>query len=238
VGGRARHATARFWDTVGGELQRAVEAVAGRGITVGGRRQPSARSPGHPRADGVVPGPGAARCRRRRAGAYTDTPGTTHAAAIDAVTEAGIAGGFEDGTFRPDEVVTRGQLATFRAARPGVRGCTPAPFTDVAGSPHEPAICAVAGARHRYGFPDGSFRPQDGVTRGQTARFLGAHSGSVTRRTTRGRWPGRPRSRARHRTAADLHRAGAVAVDRCQQLEALGSLGPGPSSGAACSLTS
>jgi hypothetical protein len=38
----------------------------------------------------------------------TDHP---HAVGISAM--AGIAGGFADGTFRPNEPVTRGQMATF-----------------------------------------------------------------------------------------------------------------------------
>lgn len=46
---------------------------------------------------------------------FADILGTTHAAAIVAVTEAGIAGGYPDGTYRPDHPVTRGQMATFLA---------------------------------------------------------------------------------------------------------------------------
>jgi hypothetical protein len=69
-------------------------------------------------------------------------------------------------------VVTRGQLATFLQRGLGLEACTPAPFNDVAGSPHEPAICAVAARGIAQGSADGSFRPQEGVTRGQTARFL------------------------------------------------------------------
>jgi hypothetical protein len=165
--------TARFWDTVGGEVQRAVEAVAARGITVGG-------------SDGAFR-PGAVVTRGQMASflaralslppaqaqaPYADTAGTTHGAAGDAVAEARIAGGFPDGTFRPDDVVTRGQMATFLQRALDLAPCTPAPFTDVAGSPHEPAVCAVAASGFAKGRPDGSYRPQDGVTRGQTALLL------------------------------------------------------------------
>lgn len=44
---------------------------------------------------------------------FRDTAGSPHEAAIDAVAAAGIAGGYGDGSFRPDAVVSRGQLATF-----------------------------------------------------------------------------------------------------------------------------
>jgi len=42
-------------------------------------------------------------------------PGNVHAAAIAAVADAGIAGGFADGTYGPQRNVTRGQMATFLA---------------------------------------------------------------------------------------------------------------------------
>jgi hypothetical protein len=172
-GGVRAAATARFWDTVGGEVQRAVEAVAARGITVGaadgGFRPAAAVTRGQmasflSRALSLPPAAAPA--------PYSDTAGTTHGAAVDAVAEAGIAGGFPDGTFRPDEVVTRGQMATFLQRALRIEPCSPAPFTDVAGSPHEPAVCAVAARGIARGQADGSYRPNDGVTRGQTALLL------------------------------------------------------------------
>jgi spore germination protein len=165
--------SARFWDVVGGELQRVVEAVADQGIALGagdGSYRPDApvtrgqmasflaRALALPAASAPAP--------------YSDTAGTTHAASIDAVTEAGIAGGFPDGSFRPGEVVTRGQMASFLQRGLRFEGCLPAPFSDVAGSPHEPGICAVAARGIAHGRPDGTFGPQEGVTRGQMARFL------------------------------------------------------------------
>ena len=44
---------------------------------------------------------------------FDDVAGTTHEEAIAAVTDAGIATGFDDDTYRPDQPVTRGQMATF-----------------------------------------------------------------------------------------------------------------------------
>lgn len=47
---------------------------------------------------------------------YRDVPADhVHAASIAAVAQAGVAQGFGDGTFRPGEAVTRGQMATFLA---------------------------------------------------------------------------------------------------------------------------
>jgi spore germination protein YaaH len=164
---------AQFWDTVGGELQRAVEAVAARGITVG------AADGGFRPLAPVTRGQMASFLTRAlalppatTAAPYSDTAGTTHAAAVDALAEAGLAGGFPDGTFRPGAVVTRGQMASLLQRGLALETCAPAPFWDVTGSPHEAAVCAVAARGIAQGRPDGSFRPHDGVTRGQTALLL------------------------------------------------------------------
>jgi hypothetical protein len=102
---------------------------------------------------------------------FFDVAGTTHAEAIAWVAEQGITGGFGDGTFRPGADVTRGQMAAF-LARGLELPAGSATFDDVAGTTHEQAIAAVAAAGITTGFPDGTFRPGDAVTRGQMATFL------------------------------------------------------------------
>lgn len=109
---------------------------------------------------------------------YPDVPpASTHAGTIAAATEAGIAGGFPDGAFRPAATVTRGQMATFLAraltldlANVDVAGL---PLTDVAeGDTHATAIAAVFDLDIAGGFADDTYRPADQVTRGQMATFL------------------------------------------------------------------
>jgi spore germination protein YaaH len=166
-------AGARFWDVVGGDLQPPVEAVAARGIALGagdGSFRPNAP---------VTRGQMASFLSRALAlppaaapAPFSDTAGTTHAGAVDAVTQAGIATGFPDGRFQPDAAVTRGQMASFLQRGLALEGCLPAPFPDAAGSPHEPAVCAVAARGIAQGRPDGTFRPNEAVSRGQMARFL------------------------------------------------------------------
>jgi hypothetical protein len=103
---------------------------------------------------------------------YRDIGTTVHADAIARVTAAEIAAGLGDERFGPDEVVTRAQMATF-LARALRLGSTPAAtFTDIAGSSHEASILGVAQAGIASGYPDGTFRPQLAVTRGQLATFL------------------------------------------------------------------
>ncbi len=112
---------------------------------------------------------------------YLDVePGSPHAEAVNAVTEAMIAGGFPDDRFQPAGSVTRGQMATFlaRALQLDLNGqdVTGAPLTDVvAEDVHAAAIVAIFDLGIAGGFPDGTYRPADEVTRGQMATFL-AHA--------------------------------------------------------------
>ncbi|MEX0659931.1 MAG: S-layer homology domain-containing protein, partial [Egibacteraceae bacterium] len=73
----------------------------------------------------------------------------------------------------PQQPVTRGQMATFldRALElvPDQAGAV---LSDVVGNAHADAIDAVVGAGIAQGFTDGTFRPQQPVTRGQMATFL------------------------------------------------------------------
>ena len=110
---------------------------------------------------------------------------STHGPGVAAVVEAGFAGGFGDGTFRPGRDVTRGQMAAFLAAAMGLlpdlddaNGADDADhsgeprFQDAAGTTHAAAIEAIAAAGVTSGFSDGTFRPNDPVTRAQMATFL------------------------------------------------------------------
>ncbi len=107
---------------------------------------------------------------------YSDVSAShTHAAAISSLATAGITNGFPDGTFRPDEPVSRGQMASFMVAAMGLEDPAPPapPFSDVAlDHPHARGVAAIFQAGIGTGYPDGTFRPDQGVTRGQMASFL------------------------------------------------------------------
>ena len=97
----------------------------------------------------------------------------SHAAAIGWLADAGIVGGHADGSYRPWEDVSRGEMATFlHRSLPDLPDADLA-FPDVdPGSAHAPAIAAIAEAGVTTGFADGTFRPYAPVTRGQMAMFL------------------------------------------------------------------
>ncbi len=104
--------------------------------------------------------------------AFSDVAGTTHEDGIQAVADAGVVTGYPDGTFRPAEGVTRGQMATFLAAALELPPGDASAFTDVADTTHEDGIAAIVLAGITSGYPDGTFRPGEDVTRGQMATFL------------------------------------------------------------------
>lgn len=99
--------------------------------------------------------------------------GTPHAGAITALAEARIALGDRDGTYRPSERVTRGQLASLLARAYGLGATRPAPFRDVPSNhAHAGGIAAAAESGITTGYPDGTFRAGERIRRDQVASFV------------------------------------------------------------------
>jgi hypothetical protein len=106
-------------------------------------------------------------------GVFTDmTPGYWAAADVDALEAAGVVSGFPDGTFRPDQPVTR---AEFVKMLDGVLGLEPATgattrYLDVpAGAWYSPYITAAAQASIVEGTSPTTFSPDAILTREQAA---------------------------------------------------------------------
>ncbi len=101
-------------------------------------------------------------------------PSNVHAGAIAKLVDEGIVSGFSDGSFRPNDPVTRGQTATFIGRASGLE--FPAyngEVDDVSSDDvHADAIALLLDGGIVGGFPDGTFRPGDAVTRGQMATFI------------------------------------------------------------------
>lgn len=102
-----------------------------------------------------------------------DISGTFHEQSILWIITAGIAIGYEDGSFRPGEPVTRAQMATFLARALGLEATGSQPFADVAvGSVHDRSIRALVEAGVTTGCDEGAYCPAGLVTRDQMASFL------------------------------------------------------------------
>ncbi len=112
---------------------------------------------------------------------FSDVP-TTHPfyPYIRCLACRGIVGGYSDGTFRPDNFVTRGQLSKIVANAAGfsepVSGQT---FSDVPPShPFYVYIERMAGRGIIGGYSDSTFRPDNNATRGQISKIV-ANSASI-----------------------------------------------------------
>ncbi|MFP4150346.1 MAG: SpoIID/LytB domain-containing protein, partial [Nitriliruptoraceae bacterium] len=100
-------------------------------------------------------------------------PTSTHAAAIEAIADAGIALGYTDGTYRPDEPIKRQEFASLLARAMALQTSTEVVFDDVrADTTHAAAIAAVAEVGITRGCAEARFCPEEPVSRGQMASFL------------------------------------------------------------------
>ena len=90
---------------------------------------------------------------------------------INAALKAGMLDTDDAGNLRPDAPVTRGEFVKMIAAidRPSDGK---APFTDIAGHKYEKEINQVYGNRRALGYEDGSFKPDNTLTRAESAAFL------------------------------------------------------------------
>jgi hypothetical protein len=103
---------------------------------------------------------------------FTDDDTSEFEADINAIAAFGITFGYGNGTYGPDDTITRGQMAAFlnRAFALDAGGDTP--FTDIGGSIFEADIEAIFAADITKGATDTLFDPEGDVTRGQMASFL------------------------------------------------------------------
>ncbi|MDB4894160.1 MAG: hypothetical protein JWN15_422 [Firmicutes bacterium] len=101
--------------------------------------------------------------------------------AVEALSRQQILSGYPDGSFRPGTAVTRAELAKMLTL---VRGLKPEPtsslpFSDTAGhwAASSGYLQAAVTAGMINGFPDGTFRPNQPVTRAEAAKMVAAAAG-------------------------------------------------------------
>lgn len=101
---------------------------------------------------------------------------------VTTLAERGIIGGFPDGTFKPNAEITRAQFAAIAVKAFNLpSGNSTRNFRDVpANYWGSPAIIAVSNSGLVTGFPDGSFRPEEKITRAQALVILSKALGNNT----------------------------------------------------------
>ena len=125
---------------------------------------------------------------------YSDVPATDkHVSAINELSALGVIEGFEDGTFHPDELVTRAQMAAMvcRALNNfSAESNKRQVFNDVAADNWAAGWVATASDNGIInGTGNGNFDPDMNVTYAQTAKMLVSAIGYGTWAEKNGGWP-------------------------------------------------
>jgi hypothetical protein len=107
---------------------------------------------------------------------FSDVPaGDPFAGYIETAYAHNLMSGYEDGTFRPGNNVTRGQLAKIVVEAAGLKLASPAApsFSDIpAGSAFYRYVETAAAHGLMSGYPDGTFRPGEEANRGQACKVI------------------------------------------------------------------
>ena len=90
---------------------------------------------------------------------------------IEAAYRQGILEEKEGEAFRPDEKITRGELAQI-ISHIDKKNDAKAPFTDIEGYKFKKAIDQNYGNKRIFGYPDNTFKPNAEITRAETVAML------------------------------------------------------------------
>ncbi|WP_071026320.1 S-layer homology domain-containing protein [Peptoniphilus raoultii] len=103
---------------------------------------------------------------------FSDANNAWYSQAINYVVGKNLIAGYEDGTFKPNQAITRAEFAQMisgyiKAGFAGTGG-----FKDVKGHWASEAIDKVYGNRTVAGYPDGTFKPNQNITRAEAVTIL------------------------------------------------------------------
>lgn len=105
-------------------------------------------------------------------GQFVDDDGNVHETAIEAIAAEGITLGCGDGSYCPDGVVTREQIASFLARALDLSFEGSAGFTDTTNSPHATDIDKIAAAGITIGCSADRYCPTQAITRAELATMM------------------------------------------------------------------
>ncbi len=118
---------------------------------------------------------------------FKDVPaGAWYGTAVSTLCNMGVITGYQDGTFGPQRNITRAELATILARFCDTSGSAAVldRFTDISHSWARKYINLAAEAGLVYGYTDGTFRPDQNITRAETIvmvnRILGRSANADT----------------------------------------------------------
>ena len=104
---------------------------------------------------------------------FKDVPKTSWGAkSIEIASKIGIVGGYQDGKFHPENNVTRAEFATMLVNGLGLKSSAANTFTDAKGHWAENAINALKSNGIVNGYGDGSFKPNQVISRAEIVTML------------------------------------------------------------------
>ena len=106
--------------------------------------------------------------------APADVVGTDYEDAVNALTELGVIAGYKDGSFKPENIVTRAEMATFIIKAMGLAdyAVEKSSFSDMAGHWADPFVAYAASLGFVAGNTDGTFAPDATVTYDQAITMV------------------------------------------------------------------
>ena len=106
------------------------------------------------------------------AGNPEDIEGYWAEEAISALIDEGIISGYPDGTFKPENPVTRGEFAKMVAKAFPIRAAGEPMFSDIEDNWAKAYIAALTESGVVSGYPDGTFRPSKEISRAEMTHML------------------------------------------------------------------
>lgn len=104
---------------------------------------------------------------------FRDVPaGQWYTAAVSTLANAGAINGCGDGTFHPNQAISRAQFVTILAGIYGVNASGGMPFSDVGRSWYYDAVATAYANGWVSGFTDGTFHPNQTITRAEAVSIL------------------------------------------------------------------
>lgn len=102
---------------------------------------------------------------------YPDAKGAWYSDAVSIVTQIGFMKGYPDGKFHPNQLITRAEFVTI-VARSESGESQGHPFSDVKHHWAEKEIGKAFSKGRIQGYPDGRFRPNQGLSRAEAIHIL------------------------------------------------------------------
>lgn len=104
---------------------------------------------------------------------FSDVPaGQWYTVAVSTLANAGAINGCGDGTFHPNQAISRAQFVTILAGIYGVNASGGMPFSDVGRSWYYDAVATAYANGWVSGFTDGTFHPNQTITRAEAVSIL------------------------------------------------------------------